>query len=165
MSSTYTVTESYDMAETSMELIARFDRAENTSSKSSQSNGGDGILARALAAATSVEQAAFTHLTKKVRKKALEVVGPAMLVLTFIEDGLRIPLRWSEQLNFLTVDRGFAHWLAALLLVVFCATQLAGAFFIQSTTSPAASSSPRTPCSPSRSSSRLSTARTRTPTS
>ena len=41
-------------------------------------------------------------LTKKNRKDFLATVGPFLLVVTFIEDGLRIFLRWGEQIHYMT---------------------------------------------------------------
>ena len=38
-----------------------------------------------------------SYLSKSSRKKALSTAGPLLLVVTFIEDGLRIFLRWGEQ--------------------------------------------------------------------
>lgn len=45
-------------------------------------------------------------MTKKSRKRFLERAGPALLVVTFIEDGLRIVLRWSEQMHYMTQVMG-----------------------------------------------------------
>ena len=41
-------------------------------------------------------------LTKKNRKDFLSTVGPFLLVVTFVEDGLRIFLRWGEQIHYMT---------------------------------------------------------------
>eukprot|EP00966_Prymnesium_polylepis_P277505 6411795-Prymnesium_polylepis.1 len=46
-----------------------------------------------------LESALETSLTKKSRKKALSTAGPLLLVVTFIEDGMRIFLRWGEQVS------------------------------------------------------------------
>ena len=45
-------------------------------------------------------------LTKKNRKDFLATVGPFLLVVTFIEDGLRIFLRWGEQIHYMTSVMG-----------------------------------------------------------
>ena len=44
-----------------------------------------------------VESYLESYLSKSSRKKALSAAGPLFLVVTFIEDGLRIFLRWGEQ--------------------------------------------------------------------
>ena len=38
-------------------------------------------------------------MTKRSKREFLSSVGPFLLVVTFIEDGLRIFLRWSEQMH------------------------------------------------------------------
>ena len=43
------------------------------------------------------EEYAEARLTKKARQRFLSTTGPSLLVLTFIEDGARIFLRWDEQ--------------------------------------------------------------------
>ena len=53
-----------------------------------------------------VQQALERLMTKKSRKRFLERAGPALLVVTFIEDGLRIVLRWSEQMHYMTQVMG-----------------------------------------------------------
>ena len=49
-----------------------------------------------------VESYMESYLSKKSRKKALSTAGPFLLVITFIEDGLRIFLRWGEQIHYMT---------------------------------------------------------------
>ena len=41
-------------------------------------------------------------LTKRRRQDFLAWAGPALLCLTFIEDALRVLLRWNEQMSFMT---------------------------------------------------------------
>ena len=41
-------------------------------------------------------------MTKRAKREFLASVGPFLLVVTFIEDGLRIFLRWSEQMHYMT---------------------------------------------------------------
>lgn len=41
-------------------------------------------------------------LTKRRRQEFLANAGPALLCLTFVEDALRVLLRWTEQMQFMT---------------------------------------------------------------
>ena len=41
-------------------------------------------------------------MTKRAKREFLSSVGAFLLVVTFIEDGLRIFLRWSEQMHYMT---------------------------------------------------------------
>ena len=43
-----------------------------------------------------------TTLSRKRRQAILGVAGPLLLCITFIEDGLRVPLRWTEQVYYMT---------------------------------------------------------------
>ena len=40
-------------------------------------------------------------LTKKRRKNILSFLGPALLVVTFVEDGARVFFRWGEQIQYM----------------------------------------------------------------
>ena len=59
-----------------------------------------------------LEERAETTLSKKARKRFLSSAGPGFLVLTFVEDGLRIFLRWEEQHNYMTRRMGMGSFLA-----------------------------------------------------
>ena len=43
-----------------------------------------------------------TALTRRRRQSFLSSAGPFLLVVTFIEDGMRIFLRWGEQIHYMT---------------------------------------------------------------
>ena len=49
-----------------------------------------------------VEHVMERFLTKRMKRDFLGSAGPFLLVVTFIEDGLRIFLRWSEQMHYMT---------------------------------------------------------------
>ena len=66
-------------------------------SEAAEPLGEDVAMDRLRALSTSLEERAETYLTKKARKNFLSSAGPGFLVLTFVEDGLRIFLRWEEQ--------------------------------------------------------------------
>jgi hypothetical protein len=50
----------------------------------------------------SVEPVLEYWLTKRRRQEFLASAGPALLCLTFLEDALRVLLRWTEQMQFMT---------------------------------------------------------------
>lgn len=81
-----------------------------------------------------VEHLADTHLPKRARKQILELVGPAALCLTFVEDVVRVIFRFSEQYRYLTVTRGMYGWFAVAMLLLSCAVQAGGAACILSRT-------------------------------
>ena len=56
-----------------------------------------------------LEERFESYLTKKARKRFLSSVGPFLLTLTFIEDGLRIFLRWGEQFTYMNNRMGEAE--------------------------------------------------------
>ena len=49
-----------------------------------------------------VEPVLERTLTKKRRQDLLATVGPGLLCTTFIEDALRVVLRWNEQITYMT---------------------------------------------------------------
>lgn len=51
-------------------------------------------------------------LSRKNRKDFLASVGPFLLVVTFLEDGLRIFMRWEEQIHYMTSVMGLCGSLA-----------------------------------------------------
>jgi uncharacterized membrane protein YphA (DoxX/SURF4 family) len=63
-------------------------------------------------------------LTKKNRKDFLSTVGPFLLVVTFVEDGLRIFLRWGEQIHYMTSVMNMSWWFGVVCLLLSAATQL-----------------------------------------
>jgi len=71
-----------------------------------------------------LESALETSLTKKSRKKALSTAGPLLLVVTFIEDGMRIFLRWGEQVHYMTAVMKLNYYIGVVLLLISAATQL-----------------------------------------
>ena len=99
-------------------------------SEAAEPLGEDVAMDRLRALSTSLEERAETYLTKKARKNFLSSAGPGFLVLTFVEDGLRIFLRCEEQHNYMTRRMGMGGFLAALVLLVSAAVQLGGAGLI-----------------------------------
>jgi uncharacterized membrane protein YphA (DoxX/SURF4 family) len=69
-------------------------------------------------------------LTKKARHQLLAKFGPLLLCLTFIDDGLRIPLRWSEQHNYMVHSMSMWSWVAAAVLIISSLTQLSASWLI-----------------------------------
>jgi ER-derived vesicles protein len=65
-----------------------------------------------------------THLTKKRRKALLSRAGPVLLVMIFLEDGVRILMRWNEQLHYLTAAMKMHPSLATACLAASSALQL-----------------------------------------
>jgi len=74
-----------------------------------------------------LEAMADAYFCKKARRQLLERVGPAALVITFVEDAFRVVMRYDEQRDFLTEQRGFYVWAAYMVLFLSFSTQLAGA--------------------------------------
>jgi len=77
-----------------------------------------------------LEEHGETLFTKKTRKRFLSTAGPSLLVLTFVEDGLRIFFRWEEQHSYMTKRMGMGSWLAAIMLLLSAAAQLGGSSLI-----------------------------------
>jgi len=63
-------------------------------------------------------------MTKKNRKDFLATVGPFLLVVTFIEDGLRIFLRWGEQIHYMTSVMNLGWYLGVFCLLLSATIQL-----------------------------------------
>merc|ERR1719399_1043191 len=58
-----------------------------------------------------------TRWSPKAIKRLLSTLGPLLLVITFLEDGLRVMSRWHEQMSYLTDERrgmGMSTWFAIL---------------------------------------------------
>lgn len=51
---------------------------------------------------TAIEPVLERCFTKRRRQDFLAQAGPALLCLTFLEDALRVLLRWNEQMSFMT---------------------------------------------------------------
>jgi len=68
--------------------------------------------------------------TKRARKQYLSLAGPFLLCLTFIEDGLRIFLRWGEQYHYMTGRMGFGPFIGTFILLCSAAVQLGGSALI-----------------------------------
>ena len=120
-----TYTETYQqMDENSVEFIKRMDQQSGT-----LGHGGDFIARTDWAAREMISEAeGHRHkvMSKGMRKEFLSVAGPALLCMTFIEDALRIPLRWGEQFTYLTAHRGLWAWLAVIALIGAFAVQAVG---------------------------------------
>lgn len=68
--------------------------------------------------------AANVRFTKKRRKELLGRIGPVLLVMIFLEDGVRILLRWDEQLHYLTAAMKMQHEAATACLAISSTLQL-----------------------------------------
>merc|ERR1712167_278128 len=74
-----------------------------------------------------------TRWSPKAMSRFLGTVGPLLLVITFLEDGLRVMTRWSEQMNYLTGTRrgmGFSSWFAVIALITSIVLQVGGALLV-----------------------------------
>lgn len=74
-----------------------------------------------------------TRWSPKQMSRVLGTVGPLLLVITFLEDGLRVMTRWSEQMSYLTGTRrgmGFSNWFAVIALVTSIVLQIGGAMLV-----------------------------------
>jgi len=67
---------------------------------------------------------AEVRFTKKRRKEMLGRAGPVLLVMIFLEDGVRILMRWDEQLHYLTAAMKMRHGVATACLASSSALQL-----------------------------------------
>jgi uncharacterized membrane protein YphA (DoxX/SURF4 family) len=72
------------------------------------------------------ELLAEEKLTKKARQRVFRTLGPFLLVVTFIEDSLRILFRWSEQKSYLTSRMGMNGFFAVLSLLISVVVQVCG---------------------------------------
>jgi hypothetical protein len=81
-------------------------------------------MASAVAAKAAVEGFCERVMTKRAKREFLGSAGPFLLVVTFIEDGLRIFLRWSEQMHYMTAVMRLGSWVGMLLLLISAAMQL-----------------------------------------
>lgn len=77
-----------------------------------------------------VENFLDTVLTKRRRTTFLAAAGPSLLIITFVEDGLRVFLRWSEQIHYMTVIMRLNYWVGVILLLISAATQLTGSALV-----------------------------------
>merc|ERR1719482_1356649 len=70
-----------------------------------------------------------TRWSPKTMQRVLGTLGPILLVITFLEDGLRVMTRWTEQMNYLTGTRhgmGFSSWFAVIALITSIVLQIGG---------------------------------------
>ena len=88
------------------------------------------LQVKARAVAAQLEEVGETVLTKKKRRALLASAGPALLVLTFVEDGARIFLRWGEQHHYMTRRMGMGSVTGALALLLSAGVQLGGAALV-----------------------------------
>ena len=51
-------------------------------------------------------------------------MGPFLLVVTFLEDGMRIFLRWGEQIHYMTQVMKMNYWIGVVCLLLSAATQV-----------------------------------------
>merc|ERR1712188_368089 len=74
-----------------------------------------------------------TRWSPKAMQRVLGTIGPILLVITFLEDGLRVMTRWSEQMSYLTGTRhgmGFSSWFAVIALITSIVLQIGGAMLV-----------------------------------
>jgi len=74
-----------------------------------------------------------TRWSPKAMQRVLGTLGPILLVITFLEDGLRVMTRWTEQMNYLTGTRhgmGFSSWFAVIALVTSIILQIGGSLLV-----------------------------------
>merc|ERR1711988_382283 len=74
-----------------------------------------------------------TRWSPKAMQRVLGTLGPILLVITFLEDGLRVMTRWSEQMNYLTSTRqgmGFSSWFAVIALITSIILQIGGSLLV-----------------------------------
>merc|ERR1712072_53263 len=75
-----------------------------------------------------------TRWSPKAIKRLLSTLGPLLLVITFLEDGLRVMTRWGEQVNYLTGAHpggmGFSSWFAVLALITSIILQMGGSLLV-----------------------------------
>merc|ERR1711970_773586 len=74
-----------------------------------------------------------TRWSPKTMQRVLGTIGPILLVITFLEDGLRVMTRWSEQMNYLTGTRhgmGFSSWFAVFALITSIFLQIGGSLLV-----------------------------------
>ena len=78
-------------------------------------------IAKVTEIAGQLEEKGEIYMTKKARKRFLSTAGPILLVVTFLEDGLRVFFRWSEQHHYMTKRMGFGSFMAGLILLLSAA--------------------------------------------
>ena len=79
---------------------------------------------------SAIEHQLEENFSKKTRKKMLSAAGPFLLVVTFIEDGMRIFLRWGEQVHYMTAVMRLNYWVGVQFLLISAATQLGSSFLV-----------------------------------
>jgi len=79
---------------------------------------------------SALESSMEMYFSRKSRKKALSTAGPFLLVVTFIEDGLRVFLRWSEQIHYMTAVMKFNYYVSVVVLLLSAATQLGSSLLV-----------------------------------
>eukprot|EP00128_Syssomonas_multiformis_P006787 Colp12_sorted_trinity150504_noHs@18827 len=69
-------------------------------------------------------------------KKAVPKIGRALVVATFIDDGLRMYLQWTDQMYFMTRQFGGVRFLAGMFIIFNLVAQLvaSGAILLQKKT-------------------------------
>uniref|UniRef100_A0A7S0IWB2 Surfeit locus protein 4 n=1 Tax=Calcidiscus leptoporus TaxID=127549 RepID=A0A7S0IWB2_9EUKA len=77
-----------------------------------------------------VETVLETVLTRRRRQSTLAAAGPFLLVVTFIEDGLRILLRWSEQIHYMTAVMRLSWTFGVVCLLISAVTQISSSLLI-----------------------------------
>jgi len=77
-----------------------------------------------------VETVLEAVLSRRRRQTTLAAAGPFLLVVTFLEDGARILLRWGEQMHYMNVVMKMNWWLAVIFLLLSAATQITGSLLV-----------------------------------
>lgn len=109
-----------------MDTIRRLHLRASPQTGSSKPN----LIARTRSFLRNTEERLELTFTKRCRRQILSTAGPSLLCMTFVEDGLRIPLRWSEQYGYMTNRMNHCSWVAVLVLLGMCALQLTASFFV-----------------------------------
>jgi len=60
----------------------------------------------------------------------MSFMGPFLLVLTFIEDALRVWFRWDEQISYMTQHMRYPWWFGFIMLVCSALVQLTGSIMV-----------------------------------
>lgn len=66
-------------------------------------------------------------------RRWLPIIGRVLLVLTFLEDGVRVATNWSEQVSFLTFEGNnwcMPHFLASIFMAYTLFAQFAGGLLV-----------------------------------
>lgn len=73
-----------------------------------------------------IEDMLERNLSPKKLRRYLEFLGPALLVITYIEDSHRIVTRWAEQMLYMATHMRWGRALASIILMISVLAQLGG---------------------------------------